>query len=260
MSVDLHLNITGDDEARKRIADKVAQCDPHRVATFVLPRVARHWRNHLAHLPQNKGGFPSTGFWQDAALRVEPNSRVIGGSVLLQSDKLGLRQRLHGGTIAARNHKYITIPICAEAYGTKVADWGMENLTLVILADGRRFFALWLGNDDVNRKFRHVIGATLKKIEARKARMEKEGRSTGVPTHEALSRSVNKFRTTTAFKKPDVIILKGSGGQSTARAERHGNLKFLFVLKESVEQQGNPNVIPPDLGEVALAATLEATK
>ena len=258
MSVDLHLNITGDDEARKRIADKMAQCDPHRVATRVAVPVSRHWRNHLARLPHNKGGFPSTGFWEDAARRVVGVAQ--GGSVLLSSDKLGLRQRLHGGTIRARNHKSIPIPICAEAYGTRVKDWGFENLTLVILADGRRFFALWLGNDDVNRKFRHLIGSTLKKIEARKARMAKEGRSTSVPTHEAMSKSINKFRASTAFKKPDVIILKGSGGHSTARAERHGNLKFLFVLKESVEQDGNPNVIPPDLGDIALEATLEATK
>ena len=259
MSVDMKLTITGDVEARKAIADKVAKCDPHRVATRVAVPTAKHWRNHLAGLPRNQKGYPSTGFWEDAARRVVGVAE--GGNVLLTSDKLGLRQRLHGGTIKAVNHKYLTIPICAEAYGTKVADWGMENLTLVInRATGYRFLALWLGNDDVSSKFNKTVGKTLTTLNRKFERAQSEGRRTTNPQSEALLRSVNRFRTSTAFAKPDVIILNGKSKSTNARAERHANLKFLFLLTESVDQAANPNVIPADLGEVALAATLEATK
>lgn len=256
MSVDLHLTIAGDEAAKATIRARAAKCDPHRVATRVAVPTARHWRNHLAHLPHNKKGYPSTGFWEDAARRVVGVAN--GGRVELTSDKLGLRQRLHGGTISAINHKYLTIPICAEAYGTRVADWGFENLTLVITPRAR-FFALWLGNADVQSKFDATVGEKMDKYRARTARMAKSGRTTGVPMSEPITRAVNRFRVSTAFRKPDVIILKG-GGNAASRAERHANLKFLFLLVESVEQAGNPDVIPSDLGQVALEAVLEATK
>jgi hypothetical protein len=242
MSVDLKLTIV--DDASSALKAKIDKCSSHKVALKTLVPCVKHWRNHLSSMPHNRNGWPSTGFWESAALPISRLSRVEGGTVILESDKLGLRQRLHGGTISARNHKYITIPICAEAYGTKVSDWGIENLVLVILADKRKFFALWLGSDSASR----ALGA-------RRSNPNYAHRA------EVSTRRANKFRTANdVSKKPDVIIFRSGGSNTGARAERNMNIKFLFVLKESVEQQGNPNVIPADLGQVAFDAVIEATK
>ena len=201
MSVNLSFSVI--DTATPAIRAKVAQCQPRRVAIRVAVPLQKHWRNHLAGLPPNKHGYPSTGFWEKAARMVK--SRVVdtssGASVELSNNHLGLRQRLYGGTISAKSGKYLTIPICAEAYGKLASEFG--KLVLVIIADGRKFLCQWLG--------------------------EGEG--------------------------PHVLILRGAGntkGHGQARAARHLKLKFLYVLKESVWQRGNPNVIPPDLAEVAL--------
>ena len=43
-----------------------------------------------------------------------------------------------------------------------------------------------------------------------------------------------------------------SGNAIAARVSRNKNLKFMYVLKESVYQKGNPNVIPADMKEFAL--------
>ena len=241
MSVDLTLTITGDETARNAIRSRVERCEVHRVATRVAVPCAKHWRNSLAAMPKNRMGYPSTGFYEDAARRVVGLAQ--GGNVLLTSDKLGLRQRLHGGTITARNGKYLTIPICAEAYGTKVSDWGIENLVFVInRSTGNRFFALWLGSENAT------------------SILSKRRSAPGYANRaEVTTRRANKFRAANAGqKKPDVMFVGGSGG--TSKAAVHNNLKFLFLLKHSVDQAANPNVIPADMGEVAFEAVIEATK
>ncbi len=260
MSVDLHLNIAGDAEARQRIRDKVAQCHPHRVATRVAVPTARHWRRHLAGLPRNKHGYPSTGFWEDAARRVvgaavaNAGGFERGSSVLLTSDKLGLKQRLHGGTIRARNHKYLTIPICAEAYGTRVADWGFENLTLVVLG-GKKFFALWVASPDVERKLSRTVEKALSAVYKRRARYAAAGRRTTVSEAQNVTKQVNVFRKTTAFSKPDVLV-----GKAAVNALNHRMIVLLFVLKTEVNQAANPDVIPFDIADVAIEAVEEAVK
>ena len=244
------LNVTYNinDMASPAIQAKLAQCDPHRIATRVAVRVSTHWRNHLAGMPKNRNGYPSTGFWEDAARRVV--GIADGGTAKISSDKLGLQQRYYGGTITAKNANNLTIPICAEAYGTKVSDWGFDNLVLVILADGRKFLALWLGSEEAQSTYQKNF-----------ARLASRASST--------TRRAGKLKPILAYdrmrsreiKKPSVIIFRKSGGSySGARAEREMKLKFLFVLKKSVEQAGNPDVIPDDIGIVATNAALEVIK
>ena len=139
------------DGATPAIQAKLAQADPHRVATILASQVSSHWRAHLNSLPRNKNSYPSTGFWQAAARSVY--GVALGSDAKIAADKLGLRQRLYGGTITARNVKNLTIPICAEAYGTSVADWGFENLVLVITSNGNKFLALWLGYDVAQEQY-----------------------------------------------------------------------------------------------------------
>ncbi len=231
------------DTATVALTDLQARLHPHTIATRIAPKLARKWKTHLSGLGHNRQGFPSTRFWESAARSV---TRVaVGGNAVVTADRLGIRQRYFGGEIKARNVKNITIPVCAEAYGTQAKDWG-DNLVLVILADGRKFLALWLGSEAAQSAYRKNLGKLTHRAEATAAKAA-------------------RFRATVPgdAKKPDVIVFraKGSGAAAVvARAERHMNLKFLFVLKPSVEQAGNPNVIPPDMAEFAQQCVMEATK
>lgn len=226
------------DNATTAIRIKVGKCDPHRVATRVVVPLARFWRNHLAAMPKNKMGWPSTGFWEEAARRVV--GIADGPTALLSSDKIGLRKRYYGGPTVAVNVENVTIPICAEAYGTTVKDWGRENLVLVILADGRKFYALWLGGSG-GSNLRQSFKGKIKRAEV-------------------TQRRANLFRTANAGqKKPDVIIFKQGGSSAHSRAERHLPLKFLFrLMHETGPAEPNPNVAPA--GALAQLAGEEARK
>ena len=240
MSVEVKINITLD-SATPALQRKLAAVQPHAIATRIAPPLAAHWRNHLAGLPRNKKGYPSTGFWEEAARSV--TGIALDDGALLSCSKLGVRQRLHGGTISAVHGNNLTIPICAEAYGTTVADWGQDNLTLVILADGRKFLALWLGSSEAESAYKSSgVGKKAKRAEVSSRRAQKFGAATK------------------SQEKPKVIVFRGSGGGSTdiSRASKHLNLKFLFALKPSVEQEGDPNVIPPDIADVARMEVMKA--
>ena len=242
------IDIQGIAETDAALAAKMRQCDPHVVATRITPPLSTYFRNHLRSLPKNRNGYPSTFFWESAARSV--TGVAVGGDAVISASKLGLRQRLYGGTIAARNVKNITIPICAEAYGTTVADWGYENLVLVILSDGRKFLALWLGSEAAQTQYQQHLGKKLtRRAETTAARVAR--------LRAGLSRAPGEA------KKPDVIVFKEGSGSSQAqqaRAERYANLKFLFVLKQSVEQAANPLVIPPSIQEFAVAQVKLATR
>ena len=233
MSVELQITVTRDtaSPSLRRLMEAV---EPHRIATRIAPPLARHWRDHLAGLPRNKRGYPSTGFWEDAARRV--TGVALDSACVLSCDKLGIRQRLRGGPITAVKGEYLTIPVCAEAYGATVADWGRDTLTLVVLSDGRRFLALWTGSEESRAALRSAgVGKLGKRASA-------------------SARSAQKLRGYPA-ERPRVIVFRPRSGSSASgeaqRAEKHLDLKFLFKLQRGVEQDPNPNVIPPDLAEVA---------
>ncbi len=243
MSLDVRMSVK--DSATPALMDKMSKIDPERLALAILPPLREHWRDHLAAMPRNQRGYPSTGFWEGAARSVEQNSFAAGGTVYLRGSgppgRPGLRQRYLGGTISAVNHANITIPICAEAYGTTVKDWGMENLVLVILADGRKFYALWLGGS-AGSSFASAFKGKWHRAETTVNRAHKFSASVGEQ------------------KKPEVIMFRSGGSATGSRAERHANLKFLFRLMPSVDQEPNEDVVPDDLAEVAVAAAEEAVK
>lgn len=238
MSVEVKIEIRSD-TASPRVKRLLQQLQPREVGTVVGPKLAEHWRDHLAGMPRNKHGYPSTGFWEEAARSV--TSVATDDGAMLRCGKVGVRQRLHGGPIVGRKGM-LTIPICAEAYGTTVADWGRDNLTLVVLADRRMFFAVVKGDA--------YTGAGLGR---------KPGRRVAT-----TARRAHKFADLTAGGAPKVIVFKGSGGGSgtdVSRAERHLELKFLFKLQpETAPQEPNPDVVPSDMAEVALATLSKELK
>jgi hypothetical protein len=279
--VNIPITIQISDEASQAIRIKIAKADPHKVATRAAVPLARHWRDSLAKLPQNKRGYPSTGFWEQAARSVR--SVVLaesqGGYILLTADKLGLKKRLYGGSTKAVKHKNVTVPICAEANGTKVSDWGMENLVLVILGDGRKFLALWLGSTAVQKKYKAGESKKLTKWKKRKAAAEEAQLAGGGPKRFGVhgseqftteARSIRGFTDKEGnvhaglndiSKKPKVIVFKnpGTGAKDMAHASRHANLKFLFrLMPETGEAAPMPQVIPADMADVAMKAVKEA--
>ena len=268
-----------DDQATVAIKKLDGKIQPISVAQKISKPLAWYWRKSLAKLPQNKRGFPSTGFWGQAADSVIGNA--VGGDVILSGKKLGLRKRYYGGSTKAVNHANVTIPICAEANGTTVADWGFKNLVLVILGDGRKFYALWLGSDVVQKKYKAGESKKLLKWKKRKADAELAQLSGGGPNRfgahgsEQFTREAQTIRGYTdkegvvhagindISKKPKVIVFKnaGSASKDVSRAARHMNLKFLFrLMPETGEAAPMPQVIPQDLGEVTRKAVMEATK
>lgn len=88
---------------------------------------------HLRGLGPNKQ-FPqqTTNFWARAARAT--NYRHEGDSVIVAINQIGVRQRYKGGTISARNAKYLTIPATQEAYGKLASEF--DNLKFVKFRSG----------------------------------------------------------------------------------------------------------------------------
>jgi len=109
------------DEATPAIAAKAAKCDLLRLAMLLRDPLRAFWRDHLKGLPSNKKGWPSTGFWEEAADSVDATASEEG--VSLQGHKIGLRQRYYGGTIAPVNADALTIPISPISYGHTASEF-----------------------------------------------------------------------------------------------------------------------------------------
>lgn len=78
-------------------------------------------QKNFLKLPENKMGFPSTGFWADAARST--NYQAVAEGALVSVNKQGVRQRLLGGEITPVKGKYLTIPAIAEAYGKRAGEF-----------------------------------------------------------------------------------------------------------------------------------------
>lgn len=217
------------DNATPALEAAMKRFSPEQLAKLCAPKLQDMWSHHLTSLPKNKGGYPSTRFWQDAAHKVR--GIPDGPNVRLTCDKIGVRQRWLGGQIpkGGKGPKMLTIPICAEAYGTSASDWG-DQLVLVCIG-AKRFLCLYLGSTEVEQRFKKRMGKLTSRAET----------------------TVNRVRKFANFaqRKPDVIFLhKGGGAMFDAKfislAQLHFSLKFMFVLKDTVMQGPNPNVVPMD--------------
>lgn len=109
------------DRASDALKANVAAMEPRKVAAVSGPRLREKVRDHIKRLPRNKKGWPSTGFWEDAARGTTWDAN--NGSVSIKIKKLGFRQRYHGGVIRAVEAKALTIPISPQAYGKTAADF-----------------------------------------------------------------------------------------------------------------------------------------
>lgn len=82
------------------------------------------FRDHFAALQNQRGRSGGTGFYAKASDSVF--HRITPEGIWVGSRQIGLRQRLHGGTIRPKRAKYLTIPIHPDAYGKRAGDSSMD--------------------------------------------------------------------------------------------------------------------------------------
>ncbi len=78
---------------------------------------------HLRRKPANRRGFPSSGYWADAAdsVSVLPSS---GGVAAVEIAKEGVALHYEGGTVRPNDGgKALAIPLDASVYGKKPREW-----------------------------------------------------------------------------------------------------------------------------------------
>lgn len=126
MNVPVTILVT--DNASPALMAKIAKLQPARLAPIVGPRLNELTRDHLAKNGTNKRGWPSTGFWEDAA-RATNWKAVDAGGILISIAKIGVRQRYRGGPIVPKNVRALAIPINSESYGKTPKDF--DNLILI---------------------------------------------------------------------------------------------------------------------------------
>lgn len=115
MSATANISVT-QDNATPAIARLMERTQPARLAQVCRQPLETFLRVHLRSLPTNKRGWPSTGFWESAS-RGTIGTANDDGSILLQVNKLGVRQRLYGGPILPVEAKALAIPISPVSYG-----------------------------------------------------------------------------------------------------------------------------------------------
>lgn len=161
--MNVEVSITTTDTISGPLREKIAAMQPARIAKVVGPRVNELTRGHLVANGTNQRGWPSTGFWEDAA-RATGWKDMGDGSVLISIAKIGVRQRYRGGAIVPKNVKFLTIPIHPDAYGKTAKDF--DNLILITTPKGAylaqgSFESLGLTKD--GRRTRRGRGSPIKR-------------------------------------------------------------------------------------------------
>ncbi len=120
MSIAIAVEIKSD-TATPAIAALLERTQPERLVRIIGDPLRGFWRDHLKRLPRNARGWPSTGFWEEAADSV--NAIPDGDTLILRADKQGLRQRFYGGVIEPRHARMLTIPISPVSYGHRASEF-----------------------------------------------------------------------------------------------------------------------------------------
>lgn len=109
------------DNATPSVEAAVRDLSPRAVAERISEPLRIFWRDRLKSLGKNKRGWPSTGFWEDAARKT--TSFVQDNGLLLVCDKQGVRQRWKGGPIKPVKAGALAIPISPVSYGHRPSEF-----------------------------------------------------------------------------------------------------------------------------------------
>ena len=130
MSIGLKVSIT--DNATPALEAKLRQIAPARLRPLLAPGLTTYVKRHLLSNGTNRRGWPSTGFWADAARGTSGQPVDTGGqsvAIEISINKIGVRQRFYGGLIAPVKAKALAIPISPVSYGHVPSDF--KNLFLL---------------------------------------------------------------------------------------------------------------------------------
>jgi hypothetical protein len=146
------------DQASAPLEKKVAALSSERVAKVAGPRLREFTRDHIKRLPKNKKGWPSTGFWEDAARGC--TWEVIGDvasrqhAVLIRVNKVGFKQRYYGGPIRPVSAKALTLPISPKAYGKSASEF--PGLFLMVTRKGA-YLVRYAGGTTAKGRFKKQL-------------------------------------------------------------------------------------------------------
>jgi hypothetical protein len=112
---------------------------PERIAGRIGPAVQDLIEKHLAGLPPNKDGYPSTGFYEKFADNVRwvqtPSGVAVGIlPAIINGRQVGIRQRVEGGPITPQVAYALAIPMSPVSYGHVPSDF--PGLFLIKTAKG----------------------------------------------------------------------------------------------------------------------------
>lgn len=121
MSIGYELNFSGVGDVQKRLA----MFGPSPGLSRVIGEAARDTaKEHLFRLDEshaNKMGGKRSHFYWEAGKNTVYEPTADGADVVMT--KTGLRQRWLGGTITAKNVKFLTIPARSESYGVPAREF-----------------------------------------------------------------------------------------------------------------------------------------
>lgn len=157
---DIRENVT---EAIER---KMAALGPERVAQEISEPLRLFWSRHLLGQGTNKKGWPSTGFFEQAA--DQTTATATGSGVLLTCNKTGLHHLWTGGRISPVKAGALTIPISPVSYGHHASEF--SGLFLFRAKSGKAFLVQRGETLTSTGQFKQTkeIGRGRKKNEARR--------------------------------------------------------------------------------------------
>lgn len=142
MSATVEISIQ--DNASDALRQLERELTPRQLAATAGPPLQRLTRDHLAALPSNKHGWPSTGLWEQAARHTR--FEITDSGVKIIVDWIGVRQRWKGGHIGPVRAQALAIPISPLSYGKTPADFPGSFL----LKTPKGAFIAMYGNEGVN--------------------------------------------------------------------------------------------------------------
>ncbi len=124
------INIT--DHATPELQKLMAKVKPDQLARIARQPLETFTRVHLVNNGPNKKKWPSTGFWAAAARQTHGHGH--GGTVIIEINKVGVRQRAFGGPICPVKAEALAYPISPVSYGHLPREF--PNLKLISTPKG----------------------------------------------------------------------------------------------------------------------------
>ena len=93
-------------------------------------------RLHAERSGKQVPGARGTGFYEQAAKLTKV--MVVGEAATVEISKPGMAQRYYGGTIRPTRSKWLTLPVTAQAYGTRARDFRGGTLAFKTIQGGRK--------------------------------------------------------------------------------------------------------------------------